>query len=128
MIREGVQVRATRDLAVHLAWEDERASKMFLSILREGFTKLPSDQLVPYLKVQTSLLNMQDSLQAWRVEAAMCFHLRVMEVHVSKMESIDLHEQYLGRLGAKNELVKLWLLKRKEVVNTVMVEGGFELK
>jgi hypothetical protein len=128
MIREGVQVRATRDLAMHLCWESERASRMFLSILREGFTKLPTDQLGPYFKVLTSVLNLKDSLQVWRVDTAMCFHLKNMEVHIGKKENVDIHVIYLSKLSKKNELVKLWMLKHKDALNEVITGAGFELK
>jgi hypothetical protein len=127
VLRESINIDATIEIAVHLSWESKKGSRFFISTIQEGISKSTAEQFKPYLKVLKKILAVKDSLQAWRVDAALAGHLSVFENNTFKKEATDQFVKYLVKLANKNEEVKLWLFKHKDLLNKVLGEAGYKI-
>jgi len=127
IIRESVQIEATAKIAIYLCWESKKSSKFFLNIIKDGISKGSVDQLKPHFKLLTALLGLKDSIQPFRIEAALYSHLKVIESNVFRKETTDKYVKYLVKLANKNEDVKMWLFKHKDILNEVLGEAGYRI-
>eukprot|EP01118_Nematostelium_gracile_P001858 TRINITY_DN11925_c0_g1_i1.p1 TRINITY_DN11925_c0_g1~~TRINITY_DN11925_c0_g1_i1.p1 ORF type:complete len:471 (+),score=137.56 TRINITY_DN11925_c0_g1_i1:68-1414(+) len=127
IIREAVNIEATAKMAIHLCWDNKNASKFFINLVKEGISKGTADQFKPFFKILTALLSVKDSIQVWRIDTALYAHLKVIESNVFRKDTSDRHVKYLMKLANKNEEVKMWLFKHKEILNDVLEEAGYRV-
>jgi hypothetical protein len=118
--------KAVFRIARHYCWEDKQHTTMFFSIVEEGLLRLHYLQYISFLKLFSHLVNIEDSLQTFRIEYGLVnIILKTIEEHLhNKPGAIEMCAKCLVKIANKNDKFKKKLFDCKSKINSVMEDSG----
>jgi ubiquitin C-terminal hydrolase len=129
LLRENMNRKAVFRIAKHYCWEDKQHTKMFFSIIEEGLLRLHYLQYLPFLKLFSNLVRIEDSLQTFRIEYGIeKIILKNIEEHMRNMpSSIETCAKYLVKIANKDDKFKKKLYDYKANINSLLDDFGFRI-
>jgi hypothetical protein len=124
-----MNIKAVFRIAKHYCWEDKEHTKMFFSVVEEGLLRLHYLQYVPFLKLFSHLVNIEDSLQTFRIVYGLVDTvLKNIEEHLrNKPGAIEVCAKCLVKIANKNDKFKKKLFDYKSKINSVMEDSGYRI-
>jgi len=126
-IRDNVNSEVIKKMVCHLSWKSKKFSKLIIFLIKDGLLNEEPSMFSNYFSLLQSLLDLNDSIQDWRVDVAMCSHLPVIEANISRKACIDTYVKLLQILGS-NQKVKYWCMKYREPLNSLLSQSGWEIQ
>lgn len=102
----------------HLCWENEKLSQAIIGYVSEGLEEHFFDQLRPYFRVLSGLVDFEDSLQNQRIDWCLSSLLSIMEIQSRFWKITDLCTEHLIRMAKRNPIcykVEILILARNTV-------------
>lgn len=110
LLRENNNPKAVSEIAIHLSWEDETNSKMFINICTNGIRTVNSDKFKPYFIVFSSLLSLNDSLHSSRVTYGISNYIAVINSNLKFHMDTFYGIQFLTEIVISIPLIGKFLL------------------
>ena len=120
VLRDGVQLVMTADILKHWSFENKIRSREFLSVVIDGIKKVEHILYRYYFSVLLELLELEDSLQTWRVDNSMVNLLKIIKTELRSKEPVVACIKYTKKLAKKNDKVKQWVNKTRSATVDVL--------
>eukprot|EP01119_Soliformovum_irregulare_P021052 TRINITY_DN6926_c0_g2_i1.p1 TRINITY_DN6926_c0_g2~~TRINITY_DN6926_c0_g2_i1.p1 ORF type:complete len:2370 (+),score=711.86 TRINITY_DN6926_c0_g2_i1:42-7151(+) len=127
LIREAISIDSVAKMTTHLCWENKNVSKLFINLIKDGLSKGTDEHFKSFFAILGAILDIQDSIQVWRIDAALYLHLTVIQGNAFRKDAVDTFVKYIMELANRNEQAKIWLFKHKEKLNQVLGESGYRI-
>ena len=112
LLKEQLNVNALSDLLQHYCWESGTRSSSALHTVLQGIDTMDSEALDPYLRVFMDLVQLADSRQSWRTDAAMGRLLRVIANNMRYKQATLSCLRMVIQL-TQNPVIRRWLFQHQ---------------
>jgi len=126
LIRDDLNREALYAIVTHYCWENKHWTEEFLAIFTEGLSKARSDRFSPFLHFFANMVDIEDSMQAWRVTMGLEFYLKVIQKSMSK-SGVEDSINWLVKMANTRPLFRKKLFKNRSKINDVIVPLGYRV-
>lgn len=114
LLQEGVNVPASLLLIQHLAWEDQRFSRVLLDVITRGMSASDEEAQESLLLAFASVLEVEDEFRAWRHSHGLQAFVRTVET-CANVGASSVMVKFIADLSLESQLTRDWLFSNMEL-------------
>jgi len=113
LLKDGLHVAAICDLCEHLCYESRDATETALHVILSGIDTMDNEQLGPYLTTFCHVVDLADSLAAWRIDWALQRLLHVISNNMRYKQATISCMRALLSLCVLSSRPRRWMLHQR---------------